>query len=131
MVYDLNMIDYELSANLVPARFNRYGYLVHYDKEVKSFAMDEVPNARGYHKMVLAKSDEVYSKEGDLPVDAPITDKEELDTMVELERCRAAAEMLTISGTSRTCEVQLGRKVQILMPTRAPMRDIDECLTLT
>lgn len=126
MVYDMNMIDYELSANLVPARFNRYGYLVHYDKEVKSFAMDEVPNARGYHKMVLAKSDQVYSKEGDLPVDAPITDKEELDTMVELERTRAAAEMLTISGTSRTCEVQLGRKVQILMPTRAPMRDIDE-----
>ena len=126
MVYDVNMIDYELSANLVPARFNRYGYLVHYDKEVKSFAMDEVPNARGYHKMVLAKSDQVYSKEGDLPVDAPITDKEELDTMVELERSRAAAEMLTISGTSRTCEVQLGRKVQILMPTRAPMRDIDE-----
>lgn len=126
MVYDVNMIDYELSANLVPARFNRYGYLVHYDKEVKSFAMDEVPNARGYHKMVLAKSDRVYSKEGDLPVDAPITDKEELDTMVELERSRAAAGMLTISGTSRTCEVQLGRKVQILMPTRAPMRDIDE-----
>ena len=126
MVYDVNMIDYELSANLVPARFNRYGYLVHYDKEVKSFAMDEVPNARGYHKMVLAKSDQVYSKEGDLPVDAPITDKEELDTMVELERSRAAAGMLTISGTSRTCEVQLGRKVQILMPTRAPMRDIDE-----
>lgn len=126
MVYDVNMIDYELSANLVPARFNRYGYLVHYDKEVKSFAMDEVPNARGYHKMVLTKSDQVYSKEGDLPVDAPITDKEELDTMVELERSRAAAEMLTISGTSRTCEVQLGRKVQILMPTRAPMRDIDE-----
>ena len=88
--------------------------------------MDEVPNARGYHKMVLAKSDQVYSKEGDLPVDAPITDKEELDTMVELERSRAAAGMLTISGTSRTCEVQLGRKVQILMPTRAPMRDIDE-----
>ena len=126
MVYDLNMIDYELSANLVPARFNRYGYLVHYDKEVKSFAMDEVPNARGYHKMVLAKSDEVYSKEGDLPVDAPITDKEELDTMVELERSRAAAGMLTISGTSRTCEVQLGKKVQILMPPRAPLRDIDE-----
>lgn len=126
MVYDVNMIDYELSANLVPARFNRYGYLVHYDKEVKSFAMDEVPNARGYHKMVLAKSDQVYSKEGDLPVDAPITDKEELDTMVELERSRAAAGMLTISGTSRTCEVQLGRKVQILMPARAPMRDIDE-----
>ena len=126
MVYDMNMIDYELSANLVPARFNRYGYLVHYDKEVKSFAMDEVPNARGYHKMVLAKSDQVYSKEGDLPVDAPITDKEELDTMVELERSRAAAEMLTISGTSRTCEVQLGKNVQILMPARAPMRDIDE-----
>lgn len=126
MVYDMNMIDYELSANLVPARFNRYGYLVHYDKEVKSFAMDEVPNARGYHKMVLAKSDQVYSKEGDLPVDAPITDKEELDTMVELERSRAAAGMLTISGTSRTCEVQLGKNVQILMPARAPMRDIDE-----
>lgn len=126
MVYDVNMIDYELSANLVPARFNRYGYLVHYDKEVKSFAMDEVPNARGYHKMVLAKSDQVYSKEGDLPVDAPITDKEELDTMVELERSRAAAGMLTLTGTSRTCEVQLGKKVQILMPPRAPMRDIDE-----
>lgn len=126
LIYDVNMMAFELSANLVPARFNRYGYLVHLDNEVQAFAQKEVPNVWGYQQMVLTKSDDVYSAGGDLPVDAPIVTKRDLNSMVELERSRAAAEMLTISGTSRTCQIQLGRNVHILMPASVRFPTVDE-----
>lgn len=125
LIYDVNMITFELSANLIPARFNRYGYLVHLDNEVEAFAQKDVPNVQGYQYVVLKKSDAVYSAEGDLPVDAPIVSKQNLNSMVELERSRAAAEMLTISGTSRTCQIQLGKNVHILMPSSVRFPTVD------
>ena len=121
LIYDVNLIDFEFSSKLIPAHFNRYAYLVHDDREIKTLALDEVPNVGGYQKMVLKKSDEIYSYEGDLPVEAPIVNKLNLDAMVEMERNRAAAEMLTISGTSCTCEVQLGKVVHVLMPSSVPL----------
>lgn len=121
LVYDVNMMDFELSSKLVPAHFNRYAYLVHDDKEVKMLALDDVPNVGGYQKMVLKKSDAIYSYEGDLPLEAPITSGRDLRAMVELERIRAAAEMLTISGNSRTCQIQLGKVVHVLMPASVPL----------
>lgn len=126
LVYDVNMIEFELSANLVPARFNRYGYLVHYDREIQSFALKDVQGTRTYQQLVLQKSDAIYSLEGDLPVDAPIASKRNLNDLVELERSRAVAEMLTVSGSSRTCQIQLGKYVHILMPASTPVRGIDE-----
>lgn len=125
LIYDVNMITFELSVNLIPARFNRYGYLVHLDNEVEAFAPKDVPNVQGYQYVVLKKSDAVYSAEGDLPVDAPIVSKQNLNSMVELERSRAAAEMLTISGTSRTCLIQLGKNVHILMPSSVRFPTVD------
>lgn len=116
LVYDVNMIDFELSSKLVPAHFNRYAYLVHDDREIKMLALKDVPNVGGYQKMVLNKSDAVYSYEGDLPLEAPITSGRDLHAMVELERIRAAAEMFTISGNSRTSQIQLGKVVHVLMP---------------
>lgn len=121
LIYDVNMIDFELSSKLVPAHFNRYAYLVHDDKEIKMLALDDVPNVGGYQKMVLNKSDAIYSHEGDLPVEAPITSGRDLRAMVELERIRAAAEMLTISGNSRTSQIQLGKVVHVLMPASVPL----------
>ena len=121
LIYDVNMIDFELSSKLVPAHFNRYAYLVHNDKEIKMLALDDVPNVGGYQKMVLNKSDAIYSHEGDLPVEAPITSGRDLRAMVELERIRAAAEMLTISGNSRTSQIQLGKVVHVLMSASVPL----------
>ena len=121
LIYDVNMIDFELSSKLVPAHFNRYAYLVHDDKEIKMLALDDVPNVGGYQKMVLNKSDAIYSHEGDLPVEAPIASGRDLRAMVELERIRAAAEMLTLTGNSRTCQIQLGKVVHVLMPASVPL----------
>lgn len=128
MVYDQSLIDFELSANLVPARSNRYAYLLHQDKEVETFASDDVPDVWGYQKMILKKSDSVYTAESYLPVDIPTRNIHNLYDMVELERSRAAARMLTVKGSSRTCEVQLGKVIRVMMPQSVPFRNVDDFL---
>jgi type VI secretion system secreted protein VgrG len=116
LVYDENMIEFKLSANLLPAKFNRYNYLAHQDKEITATAPDSVPGLRGYLKTALERSDSIYKYEGDLPVQAPVLSQKDLDTLVLAERSRDVGRMLTIEGSSRTCAVQLGKNVKVKMP---------------
>ena len=130
LTYDVNLIDFHLSANLVPARFNRYAYLPHVDKEVDAIPQDSVQGLRGYLSDSLRCSDSIYTAEGDLPSEAPVNSLSELKDLVNVERGRAVAEMLTLTGSSRTCEVKLGCEVLVKMPESAPigMKEVDEFL---
>ena len=126
--YGYHLTSLQISSKLIPARFNRYGYLVHADAEVSAQNEESVKSSSGSQRKILKRADSLFNSEGDLPVDSPFISEEELKKFVEIERARAAAEMLTISGTSTTSEVQLGRKVHINMLGKEQLEMIDEFL---
>src|SRR5574344_227498 len=129
LTYDKEMLDFRLRAHLEPARFNRYKYLVHEDENVSAYAPKEVPGLRGYLKKALDKCDWTYQAEGDIPCEAPVLSQEELKAVVRKERSRAVSSILTIEGTSRTCEVAIGKEIDVFMPyEELPIKQLETFL---
>lgn len=130
LIYDMDLTHFHLSANLLPSRFNRYNYLVHMDKDVNVDAPDSVNGVRGYLKVALDKSQSVYTSEADLPLEASILGKENLDALVEVEKTRSVANMLVFTGGSYTCKVKVGRIVNIKLPPtmRTTVKEVESFL---
>ncbi len=116
LTYDEEILEFNLSANLVPPRFNRYEYLVHDDNEIDSAAPDHVPGVRGYIQAALNQSKEIYTSEADLHLNSSILMKEELYHLVKMEKSRSVGDMLVFNGKSHSCKVKIGGVVSVALP---------------
>lgn len=116
VTYDKEMTSFNLSANLMPPKFNRYYYLHHDDKEIDFDAPGQVDGVEGYLHKSLAMSDKVYTSEANIPLNPNVTTMKELEDMVTVEKSRATGDMLTISGSTQTCKIKIGEKIKIKFP---------------
>ena len=116
IVYDIDMTSFNLSANLIPPKFNRYYYLHHDDKEIQYDAPDSVDGVEGYLYKSLDMSKKVYSSDANLPLNPNVLTMKELEDMVKVEKSRAAGEMLVMTGSTLTCKIKIGEKVKIKFP---------------
>ena len=114
--YDIHMTSFNLQANLIPPKFNRYHYLHHDPKDIKFDAPDSVPGVEGYLQKSLDMSKKVYTSDAKLPLDPIVKVQKELEDMLKVEKTRAAGEMLVMSGSTQTCAVKIGQKVKIVFP---------------
>ncbi|MDR0844769.1 MAG: phage late control D family protein, partial [Tannerella sp.] len=57
LIYDIHLTSFHLSARAVPAKVNRYEYLVQDDTELNEPSPDSVPWSRGYIKVAKDRSD--------------------------------------------------------------------------
>lgn len=116
ITYDKEMTSFNLSANLMPPKFNRYYYLHHDDKEIDHDAPDSVDGVEGYLQKSLNMSKKVYTSDANLPLNPNVETKKELEDMVEVEKTRAVSDMLIMSGSTQTCKIKIGEKVKIKFP---------------
>ncbi len=114
--YDKEMTYFDLSANLVPAKFNRYHYLVHDDKEIDKEHQGNIPGVRGYLEVSKSRSESVYTSEANLPLVPLVNTKKDLDNLVKAEKGRAVGEMLVMKGATQTCKIKIGAPVTIKLP---------------
>lgn len=130
VIYDIDMTHFNLSANMIPAKFKRYNYMHHMDKEMVSPAPDTVSGVRGYLKVALDKSNSVYTSDANSPVDAFVLSKKDLDDVVKAEKSMAVANMLVFTGSSHTCKVKIGGVANIKLPKtiRTTVKDVDTFL---
>ncbi|MDR2914848.1 MAG: phage late control D family protein, partial [Tannerella sp.] len=113
ITYDKEMTSFNLSANLMPPKFNRYYYLHHDDKEIDQYAPESVDGVEGYLQKSLDMSKKVYTSKANIPLNPNVTTKKELEDMAEVEKSRATGEMLIMRGGTQTCKIKIGEKVKI------------------
>ncbi|MDR3340157.1 MAG: phage late control D family protein, partial [Candidatus Symbiothrix sp.] len=87
--YDKEMTYFDLSANLVPQKFNRYIYLKHDNKVIDTDDPPNVPGIHGYLQVSKGRSDSVYTSEAATPLMPDINTKKDLDDLVKAEKSRA------------------------------------------
>jgi len=117
ITYDVEMTTFDLSANLVPPKYNRYYYLHHDDKETDQDAPEMVSGVQGYLQKSLNMSNKVYTSEANLPLNPIIRTKKEIEDLMEVEKTRSVGNMLIMSGNTQTCKIKIGEKVKIKFPT--------------
>jgi Uncharacterized protein conserved in bacteria len=113
--YDVEMTDYVLEANLVPSRFKHYSYLVQDDEKYTKEA-PAVPESTGYLQVANDKSDKIYTTDAITPLDASVNDSDAILDIVKAKRKKAVANMLRLSGKTKTCKIGIGNVIAIEFP---------------
>lgn len=116
ITYDAEVTGFSFSANMQPVKMNRYQYLVHDGNDIQADAPDKVSGVEGYHNVPLDRSSSVYTSGATLPTDGVVKTFKELEDVVEAEKNRMVAGMLTISGKSQTSKVKIGKEVLVKLP---------------
>ncbi|MCL1932782.1 MAG: phage baseplate assembly protein V [Candidatus Azobacteroides sp.] len=116
--YDKEMTYFDLSANLVPQKFNRRHYLKHDDNNINKDDPSDVPGVRGYLAVSKQQAEKIFTSEVTTPLMADVNSKQDLDDLVEAEKSRAVGEMLIMRGRTQTCKVKIGCSVSIQMPAK-------------
>lgn len=116
IMYDIEMTEFNLDANLRPPIFKHYNYLQYYHEEWEKETRKPVPEAAGYLQPALDKSEMIYTSKVSTPAGALVHDSDSLLKMVDIERTRAVADMLILSGKTQTCKVSLGKVVTVGFP---------------
>ncbi len=116
ITYEKDLVEYNLKASLQPPNFQRYNYLVNDDVEWFKPTRSEVPEATGYLSAALDKSEQFYTSDAVLPLDATVGTSDDILKMVDIERTRSVANMLVLSGCSVTCKVKIGGIVMVDFP---------------
>ncbi|MDR3095431.1 MAG: phage baseplate assembly protein V [Bacteroidales bacterium] len=129
--FESEMKTFDLSANLLPSMMKRYHYLVHDDNEIDKEAPK--PSTAKYHLVAQGQSLSVYSSDATLPSPAVVLSMSELETVAKAEKNRATAGMLTMSGTSQTCKVKIGGKIEVSLPKKmeTTKKDVDTFLVVS
>jgi len=130
ITYDLEMTHFDLSANLIPPKVNRFEYLTHDVNEINADAPDTVAGVRGYIKAAKDASDKIYTSEATRPLETSILTRKELDDMVKVDKYRMISQMLVMRGTTQTCKVRIGKLLSVGLPStmRVPLKHVETFL---
>lgn len=117
LTYDLEIQHFNLSANLVPAKFNKFAYMEHRPLDISQPAPANLNEVRGFMQAALNQSNKLYTSEAFAPLDAPVTDIDQLEGLIASDKARAISKMLIFEGKSVSSRVKIGRYVQLLLPS--------------
>jgi len=116
LYYEIEMTDVSLKGSLQPPKFKFHDYVIDDDQEWKKESRKEVPEAPGYLQPILDKADEIYTSDVNYHLDALVGDSDSILKMVDIERTRTVANMLTLSGRTQTCKIGIGKVVTVEYP---------------
>lgn len=125
LTYDVHIKKMNLSAQALPPRYGMYDYLVHDTDEISHSNTDDDVDITGYGKIALSRSSSMYSSAGMVPVHAPISSKNDLKSLVEMEKSRSVGEMFVVSGESNSCAVGLGKIIKLKLPKTMEVSVVD------
>lgn len=125
--YGADLADMNFFAGVLPSKFGGYAYLGHDCSEVDYTSKDEDVDVVGYAKTILGISSSIYGSDGIIPMHTPISSKNDLETLVKIEKSRAVAQMLGIQGRSSNCAVGIGKKIHVKLSQLmdVPVKDVD------
>lgn len=116
LVYDLDLEEVRLIANLIPGKYDKYDYVAKENKPYSASAPDSVDGMDDFLTQAQKRSDQYYAPSSLLSANPHIMNKTELDTQLEITKTMATSQMINVKGISKTCRVKIGNVVDISFP---------------
>lgn len=125
LTYDKEIKDIQFCSRMLPNEFTSYLYQADNDSTVEKESPDDIENSNAYLDKAAEKNHILtMQKNPKAIIDAPITEREELDEMVKRRKTRTAAQTIYITGSAKTYEPYIGRLISISMPEGMGKKDL-------
>ena len=118
IVYDMDLEEVRLVANLVPGKSARYDYVAQENKQHKADTPAKPDGMNDLQSIAHSCSEKAYTAKTTSTADPHVTDKAELDEQMRIVKNASGANLLNIKGIGKTCRIRIGEIIDVSFPDR-------------
>lgn len=118
IVYDMDLEEVRLVANLVPGKSARYDYVAQENKQHNADTPAKPDGMNDLQSIAHSCSEKAYTAKTTSAADPHVTDKAELDEQMRIVKNASDANLLNIKGIGKTCRIRIGEIIDVSFPDR-------------
>lgn len=118
IVYDMDLEEVRLVANLVPGKSARYDYVAQENKQHNADTPAKPDGMNNLQSIAHSCSEKAYTAKTTSAADPHVTDKAELDEQMRIVKNASGANLLNIKGIGKTCRIRIGEIIDVSFPDR-------------
>lgn len=118
IVYDMDLEEVRLVANLVPGKSARYDYVAQENKQHNADTPAKPDGMNDLQSIAHSCSEKAYTAKTTSAADPHVTDKAELDEQMRIVKNASGAYLLNIKGIGKTCRIRIGEIIDVSFPDR-------------
>lgn len=118
IVYDMDLEEVRLVANLVPGKSARYDYVAQENKQHNADTPAKPDGMNDLQSIAHSCSEKAYTAKTTSAADPHVTDKAELDEQMRIVKKASGANLLNIKGIGKTCRIRIGEIIDVSFPDR-------------
>lgn len=118
IVYDMDLEEVRLVANLVPGKSARYDYVAQENKQHNADTPAKPDGMNDLQSIAHSCSEKAYTAKTTSAADPHVTDKAELDVQMRIVKNASGANLLNIKGIGKTCRIRIGEIIDVSFPDR-------------
>ena len=118
IVYDMDLEEVRLVANLVPGKSARYDYVAQENKQHNADTPAKPDGMNDLQSIAHSCSEKAYTAKTTSAADPHVTDKAELDEQMSIVKNASGANLLNIKGIGKTCRIRIGEIIDVSFPDR-------------
>lgn len=118
IVYDMDLEEVRLVANLVPGKSARYNYVAQENKQHNADTPAKPDGMNDLQSIAHSCSEKAYTAKTTSAADPHVTDKAELDEQMRIVKNASGANLLNIKGIGKTCRIRIGEIIDVSFPDR-------------
>lgn len=118
IVYDMDLEEVRLVANLVPGKSARYDYVAQENKQHNADTPAQPDGMNDLQSIAHSCSEKAYTAKTTSAADPHVTDKAELDEQMRIVKNASGANLLNIKGIGKTCRIRIGEIIDVSFPDR-------------
>ena len=118
IVYDMDLEEVRLVANLVPGKSARYDYVAQENKQHNADTPAKPDGMNDLQSIAHSCSEKAYTAKTTSAADPHVTDKTELDEQMRIVKNASGANLLNIKGIGNTCRIRIGEIIDVSFPDR-------------
>ena len=118
IVYDMDLEEVRLVANLVPGKSARYDYVAQENKQHNADTPAKPDGMNDLQSIAHSCSEKAYTAKTTSAADPHVTDKAELNEQMRIVKNASGANLLNIKGIGKTCRIRIGEIIDVSFPDR-------------
>lgn len=118
IVYDMDLEEVRLVANLVPGKSARYDYVAQENKQHNADTPAKPDGMNDLQSIAHSCSEKAYTAKTTSTADPHVTDKAELDEQMRIVKNASGANLLNFKGIGKTCRIRIGEIIDVSFPDR-------------
>ena len=118
IVYDMDLEEVRLVANLIPGKSARYDYVAQENKQHNADTPAKPDGMNDLQSIAHSCSEKAYTAKTTSAADPHVTDKAELDEQMRIVKNASGANLLNIKGIGKTCRIRIGEIIDVSFPDR-------------